>query len=114
MFRQKDTSNINILLFGVATMAAVIIQPEIAAATTPVSTATGFGQVAYQIYDNLDGALGMIIGLTGGGIILASMVRGLNGIGIASGAGIGLKPADARSDGNAQRWLASVLGDTDD
>jgi hypothetical protein len=72
--------------FSFAVMA--ILLPMESFATTPTAAATGFGAVAWEIYDALDGGLGLTIGLVGGGLALGSMVRGMNSLGIASGSGI--------------------------
>ena len=81
------SSTIRFLVILVLFVAAMIL-PEIAFATTPTATDTGFGEVAWEIYDALDNDLGLVIGLLGGGLSVVSMIRGMNGVGIASGAGI--------------------------
>lgn len=101
MYRHSYQSQNNILckaeqarilalaLAGIAVVASLLL-PGAALATTPTSADTGFGQVAWQIYSNLDGAMGLVIGMTGGALALAGMVRGMNVPMLASGAGIGV------------------------
>ena len=78
------------LLIAAIIAAAITLMPELVLATTPTEDDTGFGAVAWQIYDNLDGAMGMVIGLTGVGLALVSMVRSITGPMAASGAGIAI------------------------
>ena len=65
--------------------AAVVAIPDVAFATTPSSTGTGFEKAAFQVYDLLDNWVGTTIGLTTAGLGLAGMVTGFRG-GIAAGA----------------------------
>jgi hypothetical protein len=76
-------------ILGIAIIASItLLFPDPVMATTPTAADTGFGEVAWEIYDELDNALGLVIGLIGGGIALASMVRGINVPMVATGAGI--------------------------
>ena len=91
-FNSKNTHMLWLLFLALLTFFMLwdmgVVQATIA--TTPT---VGFAEVARRVHVELDGNLGTVIGLVGGGLATVGLIRGFNGAVVGGGLGVAMASA---------------------